>query len=296
MRLHSLMCIMNALVMAKLLATDLDGTLFYPSKVKTCIPKKNIRFLQKWIDAGNRLVLITSRSSQFVERLKKEINRPFDVLTCSSSEIYSDGHLIRDSAIPNVTLTEVLKVIDKECRPLAYMMTTKEYPCIIKPNREVGKIFMWLYAMWQHLQYKRAEPFVLSSELFKSQLENEGRIFKVMIFFGLGNSKKKFTKELNKEFRIKYPMLECSWTSKVIEITPLGCNKGAGLSYYCQALGFKKEDVYVIGDSGNDIAMFQEFYENSYCMRHAYTSVRKYAKHTVSRVYKLEKMLLKGEN
>jgi len=280
--------------MAKLLATDLDGTLFYPGKIKTCIPKKNIKFLQKWIDAGNRLVLITSRSYEFVKRLKKEINRPFDVLSCSSAQIYSDDKLIRDIAMPNQTIIEILKLIDDDYKPLSFMMTTKEYPCIINANREVGNFFIFFYRIWKFFQFKRDEPYVFSNEIFRQQL-GDGQIYKIMIFFGLGHSKKKFTKELNKKFRSKYPMLEFSWSSEIIEITPFGCSKGTGLKYYADALGFKKEDIYVVGDSGNDIAMFTEFYENSYCMKHAYTSVRKYAKHTISRVHKLEKMLLKGD-
>ena len=59
--------------MAKLLAIDLDGTLFYPRRVRKCICKKNVIFLRKWIDAGNKLVLVTSRSTQFTAKLKDEI-------------------------------------------------------------------------------------------------------------------------------------------------------------------------------------------------------------------------------
>ena len=61
--------------MAKLLAIDLDGTLFYPKRKRKCICKKNVLFLRKWIDAGNKVVLVTSRSTQFVEKLNDEIKR-----------------------------------------------------------------------------------------------------------------------------------------------------------------------------------------------------------------------------
>lgn len=281
--------------MAKLLATDLDGTLFYPNPIKTCIPKKNIKFLQKWIDSGNRLVIITSRSLEFIERLKKEIQRPFDYLVCSSAQIFADGNLIRDVAMPNQPISEVLKIINDEINPMTYMLTTKGHPCIINANRNVGKLFLFFYRLWQFFQFKRIEPYVISNKKYDKELEL-GRIYKVMIFFGLRRRNKKLSKKLNKKFRLEYPMFEFSWTTKVIEITPYGCNKGMGLKYYTEASGFNKEDVYVVGDSGNDISMFTEFYENSYCMKHSYTSVRKYAKHTVSRVYKLEKMLLKGDN
>ena len=61
--------------MGKLLAIDLDGTLFYPKRATRCICKKNVKFLRKWIDEGNKVVLVTSRSTQFTEKLKDEIKR-----------------------------------------------------------------------------------------------------------------------------------------------------------------------------------------------------------------------------
>ena len=64
--------------MCKLLACDLDGTLFYPRQIGRCIPMRNVRFLRHWIDAGNKVVLITSRSYEYVEKLFKEIKRPVD--------------------------------------------------------------------------------------------------------------------------------------------------------------------------------------------------------------------------
>jgi hypothetical protein len=42
--------------------------------------------------------------------------------------------------------------------------------------------------------------------------------------------------------------------------------------------------------------MFNKFHENSYCMSHAPESVKKYAKHTVKKIYKLKEMILEGEN
>ena len=45
----------------KVLVTDLDGTLFFPKRHLVMIPKKNVEFLRKWVAAGNRLVLNSSR-------------------------------------------------------------------------------------------------------------------------------------------------------------------------------------------------------------------------------------------
>lgn len=280
--------------MAKLLAIDLDGTLFYPKQKKRMVPKKNIEFLRDFIDAGNRVVLCTSRSKQFVDRVQKEIDREVSVMSCTSSQIFVGDKMIRDESIDKKDLIEVFKFLDDVHTPLGYLMTTKDYPLVIYQNKKFPKIFMDFY----HLYYKRQgplqEPYIFDNNLFKEQLEN-GNIYKVMIFYGLAPNKKTVSKELNKLIREKYPNIESSWTVVVNELTPVNCNKADGLEYYCKHEGIDEKDVYVIGDSGNDISMFTRFHENSFVMAHAYPSVKKYAKNVVSRVFNLRKFVLKGE-
>ena len=93
--------------MCKLLACDLDGTLFYPRQINRCISRKNVKFLRKWIDLGNKVVLITSRSLEFVQKLKKEIQREFDVMTCSSAQIMCDGKMVKDTYMKNEELITI---------------------------------------------------------------------------------------------------------------------------------------------------------------------------------------------
>ncbi|NLZ15360.1 MAG: HAD hydrolase family protein, partial [Erysipelotrichaceae bacterium] len=121
--------------MAKLLAVDLDGTLFYPKRIKKCIPKKNVLFLRRWIDAGNKVVLVTSRSSQFTGRLKEEIQRPVDFITCCSSQIIANDKVIYENWMPNEELAQILKKIEINYEPIAFLMTTENHSCIIKYNR-----------------------------------------------------------------------------------------------------------------------------------------------------------------
>ena len=217
--------------MAKLLAIDLDGTLFYPKNIKRCIPRKNVKFLRRWIDVGNKLVLVTSRSTQFIEKLKDEIKRPVDFVTCCSSQIIADNKLIYDKAMPNREIKEIVETIEKAYEPIALLMTTDNHPCIIKTSRKVSFIFRWFYKIWWWFQFAYREPFVADDELFVKELET-ARIFKIMIFIGLKKKKAQIAKELNKEFRQKFPEIESSWTVQVNELTPEGCNKGNGVEGY----------------------------------------------------------------
>ena len=282
--------------MSKILAVDLDGTLLYPSKFFRIVPKKNVRFLRHWIDSGNKLVLVSSRGPDFMDRLKEEIERDFDYISYTSSFIKADGKVIKDVSISAEEMTEILNKIEDKYQPLAYLMDVKGRPMLIK-NLNVGTRFLlFFYRLYWVFQGKKREPFILSNEKFDEGLA-QGNVYKVMVFFGLAKKNGEISKTINKGLREQFPDVECSWTSVVNEITPNNCNKGEGLRYYCDYLKINHEDVYVVGDSGNDISMFNLFHENSYCMAKAYPSVKKYAAHTISRVHKLDKLVLqKGEN
>ena len=285
-------CIIHS--MSKLLACDLDGTLFYPKQAGRCISRRNVKFLRRWIDAGNKLVLITSRSLEFVERLKKEIERPFDIMACTSAQTIYERELVRHIWMSNDELQKVLKHIDEKYKPLGFLLTAEGHPCVTYNTKRARLFFQIFYHLWYWGQFKYREPCENSNELFIDLMKN-GKVYKVMTFFGFGKSKRTLSKEINKELRDNFPEIESSWSLIVNELTPKGCNKGEGLEHYCNVAKIPANDVYVIGDSGNDIAMFQKFHEHSYCMAHAYPSVKKYAKHTVSRVYSLDKLVLKGE-
>ncbi len=281
--------------MNKVLATDLDGTLFYPRQAGRCISKKNIKFLRKWIDAGNKLVLVTSRSAAFCDRLEEEIGRPFDLISCTGAQIRANGKLIRNVTVPNHVAEDVINKVNRTARPIAILMTTDKYPCAIRDShRGSTKFLIFFYKIYWWFQFKYREPYHLSNKDFNLEVK-DGQIYKMMIFFGFGKKKNNFAKEMNKAFREQYPNVEFSWTTIVNEVTPKGCTKGESITYYADYLGLNKDDIYVIGDSGNDISMFNNFKNNSFCMKHASKIVRKYATHTVGRVYKLEKYLLPKE-
>ena len=280
--------------MQKVLAVDLDGTLLYPYSFRHKVSRKNVKFLQHWIDAGNRLVLVSSRDQKFLRSLEDEIQRPFDVIAGIGAHIEIDGKVVKHVSIDNEALKRTIDFLDKEYRPLAYLLTTTEHPLIIRNNSITSRALSWIYWFRWILQGKAREKYIINNKMFDSEVEN-GDIMKVMTFFGYGKSKKKTTKEINKVIREKCPDIESSWTRIVNEITPAGCSKGASVDYYCKYLKINPSDVYVVGDSGNDITMFNLYNENSYVMSKAYPSVKKYAKHVIRRVYKLDKLLLKEE-
>ena len=104
-----------------------------------------------------------------------------------------------------------------------------------------------------------------------------------MIYFGLGKKKKEKASNANKIIRNIYDNVECNWSDNVIEITAKGCSKARALTTLIEKEGLNKDDVYVVGDSGNDISMFKAFPEHSFCMGHSPETVRKHARFTIDK-------------
>lgn len=277
-----------------LLATDLDGTLLYPNRLKTCMPKKNAEFLRRWLDFGNRVVCISSRSLSFKERLEKEVGRKLDFIGASGAQISLNDKVIKDVFLPNDSIPGLIEKIDKEYRPFAFIAVTKDYPFIIYPPRCRSRFLLWFYRQYWKSQGAKGEKYILDETTFKEQIKS-GKVYKIIVFFGFGKKKATLTREITKKIREKYLDIEASWSKIVIELTPRDCHKAIGLSEYCQRSHIDTRDVYVVGDSGNDITLFKSYYEHSYCLKHGYPSVKKYAKHIIRRVYNLDKLVLKGE-
>jgi len=279
--------------MTKLLAVDLDGTLFYPKQLTRRIPKKNVKFLQNWIDEGNKVVLISSRSYEFTEQLKREIKRPVDFINYNGGQVRVNDILERDNPMDNESLCQILEKIVKMNKSIAFLSSSDRFPAVLRDNVGYGKFMRGFYRVWYWMQGQYREKYLVDNNLFDTEVKN-GKVYCVRIFFGVKKNKKIMAKEVNKIVRTEFPNVESSWTDIMIELTPKGSHKADALQYYIDKIEFNKDNVYVVGDSGNDITMFTNFHKHSYCMNHSNSTVKKYAKYTISRVYELDKFLKKG--
>ena len=84
--------------------------------------------------------------------------------------------------------------------------------------------------------------------------------------------------------------LEAHYSGITVEIMKKDVNKANALKMLLNMLELEESETAVIGDSGNDIPMFDAF-ENSFCMKKAPKQVKSKAKHIVSGVYEIEKFL-----
>ncbi len=273
----------------KVLVTDLDGTLFYPRRRFTMVCKKTKRFLKKWTDDGNRLVLCSSRGTCFASQARKYLEVPFDMIGGSGTIMEVDGK------------TQIIQAFEpEEFRALAYelidsgdflftILTTADYNMVI-PKRNLKNFARFMFWAYQSTQFVYREPQVLSDEIFERMID-ERKALKLMMMVGLTEKKQKAASELSRHLQEKYPDFHINWFDQFIEITPKGCSKASGLAFYLDSQGISPDNVSVVGDSGNDVPMFRAHPNSSFCMEHAFGRVKREATHVIKEFADLEKWL-----
>ena len=275
--------------MAKTLAIDLDGTLFYPREKVKMIPQENIDFIRDFIDNGNKVVLCTGRNLPYALMVQEKLERQVDVIGCNSAYIYINGEVKKMSTFEPSVIEEMVQVFKEKFDIHAWLLMSKDQSLVI--TGKMGFFKKTFYKAFYASQGIYAEKYVISDKVFEEELEH-GKIFKLMMFFGLGQKNKNRACEANKYLREHYgDKIEASWTDNFIELTPAEVNKSNGLKLYCEMTNTNANDVYVVGDSGNDISMFQTYKEHSFCMNHSPEKIKKFAKYHVDMVADIKNYL-----
>ncbi|MCR5492015.1 MAG: Cof-type HAD-IIB family hydrolase [Bacilli bacterium] len=273
----------------KVLASDLDGTLFYPKSRFLMVPKANRKFLHRVYERGDRLLVVSSRSLQFKPQLQKRLGVDFDFIGCDGCVIESGGKIVHEEFFEPASTLAMIDEIAKDYEPGMMILTSPEHPMVCT-RKEVGFRTTVGYFLYMSVQGVYREEYVRDDKLFREVIE-QGKCYKIMVLIGITAKSKQRAEVITKELIEKYPGFHFAWLNEFIEITPKGCTKATGVAKYLDSLGLSEDNVYVVGDSGNDVPMFEAFYENSYCMGHAPQSIREKAKHVVENYTDLEAAL-----
>jgi len=282
--------------MIKAIATDLDGTLFYPKRKIRLLKSKNRKFL-KTLDENNiEIVVVTGRNRSIAEKIERRIQskRKLSMIGCSGSLIIHDGEVIREKPIDK---QKILKLIDefeneKEIKSIIFMGNFKgmlihltHFPKIFSPLVLLGLRFQGAYYEKSYIGKKR---------VMKMLEDDTSKVFKVMPIFGYSDfgkrgmkKAKEFASRMREKFGSDFEFFE---SGTAVEILVKGTDKAESLKELFSKYNINDNEVLVVGDSGNDIPMLQQF-PNSFAMKHAPEYVKKCAKNEIEYVYELEKYL-----
>lgn len=274
---------------AKVIATDLDGTLFYPRKRIKMIPKDSRRFLEHFIDDGGRLVLVSGRNRYFGEKVGHNLKRSIDIIGCNGAFVTCNNMLIQEKCFPVDELKQMLKEVRREYHFMVVSLFCRHRNLVVDTG-----IMNWRtrfgYRFYQFIQGVYREPALMSDKVFYEELE-KGEVYKVLLIVGILPRDKQKAQQITDVLSKAYPDMVFAWTDQAIEVTPKGCSKSSGLAFYLEYNKISSDNILVVGDSGNDISMFEAYQPTSFCMAHSPKDVQKHAAHIIQRFSNLKKYI-----
>lgn len=271
--------------MIKLLATDLDGTLFYPKRRIKGLSTKNRNFLREYTKKGHSLVLVSGRNINVCHRISKKIGSPVSMIGCNGSVIYKDNEFFDDNPMNHDDIKEFYESNKYADNVVAWVFMSDRYPLILVPVRlnPLTQIGVKLYL---YFQFFYRDKFVFGEKHLQKLLnDKDARIYKMMAMYGVGQKKIETARlETEKFFDAYGTKFEILWSREAIEFMKKGVNKANALKKFINVLKIKEDDVAVVGDSGNDVPLFESF-SNSFVMSNAPEEVKNKAKTQIESVY-----------
>lgn len=242
--------------MKKLFVFDIDGTLV----------NRSYELKQEVIDAINHL-----------------LDAGYFVATCSGRSYIGSMRFLSQFKNGNkFAICANGALIYKEDKTLINRFSLKyeDFKRVFKYTKDIDEFFTYFYkndALYHEYYDECIELDKKSSNMQSFNVENRFKdneiIDKIMVRDKSREKMKGFKIPLILKF--KYSTVK---SSKVfLEITNKKASKGRAVDLLRKYLGVNKEDVYVFGDSGNDVSMIKRF-KNSVAMGNGIQKVKKYAR------------------
>lgn len=280
--------------MIKLIATDLDGTLFYPKRRFTLLTKKNQMLLKDFSNAGGKIVLVTGRSRRVASKVGKKLNVDISVLGCNGAFFYEDGEYKYDRPIDQQLFMKVYMKMRKNFGIIGWLLL--DDTDIMKVSTPVVSDNLILIArLLNRFNFAYREKYLIGEKPFLDAVAS-GKCYKLMPVFGMGQKGRNKARDaaiaLNDLFG---DQLDITIADVSLEITMKGTNKGNALLDYIAEKGIKKSEVLVVGDADNDVSMLSLF-EHSFAMNSGEEEPKKIANYHVDYVSDIRDYILTKDN
>ena len=263
----------------KLLACDLDGTLVETEK--NFIRKDNIEAIKRLRNKGHKFIISTGRDIKGIKSIFNDNNDvEFDYL------VLCNGALILDN-----NFNEIYK------NTLPHHVVKSVYNDIYKVNTDKDAAMYVTYEDTSSVFYtgcnKEFKDFLGAFE----NVNNESEVFSKEREYNLISI---FSKSSNYEIAecLKEKLVETFGDSygifrnqAFVDMVGKDCSKGSGLKKILEMENWDINNLYTIGDSYNDISMF-EITDNSFTFNHVEDGVKAKANHTVDFVHQCIDIIL----
>lgn len=244
--------------MIKLIVSDLDGTLL---DEPNSISKINLDAIDYAYQRGARFGFATGRDLGNVNSIKRLLNHEPLLILGNGAVIYDgDGTIVGEDFFPNRYLKEVTDILNRhEVRHMIF--TTDGFYTTTDPMEVKRKFVERLAAVaskeiaeiYDKDQDKPCNNLVQITDM--DEFMRTKKIIKVE-----GFHKDSGPVEAAKRDLEKYAQLSHLSTGKNnVEVTNITAQKGLALKKYIKRAGIAEEEVMVLGDSYNDMSLFDNF-------------------------------------
>lgn len=225
----------------KLLALDLDGTLFNSQKV---VSEENKAALRAVRERGIKVVITTGRPLKAIGGLLEELDLVSDqdyIITFNGGLVQkTTGHILDKSQLKYQDLKKLYQVLEPLSLPLDVLSDNMVYSLSSQGN---------------HSSYHKANPLLTFVEVEDFEAVPKQAVYNKVLSVTdadfLDQQIEKLPNELYKEFEV--------FKSRdiILEIMPKGVHKAFGLSLLIKHLGFTPANVMAMGDEENDLTMLE---------------------------------------
>lgn len=244
--------------MIKLIASDLDGTLLdEPNRIS----KENRNAIEYAYQKGAKFCFATGRDLKSIHEIAKSlVHAPALILGNGSEVLDENEHVLFQDFFKNEHLKEVCSILDAE--DVSYMIFTTdgfyttEDPKVVREKfveritAIKGEEYGYIFATSKDKPCNNLVQIQGTDEFIK-----EKHILKVEGFHIQSEPVEKVKKALEKFSDLSY----LSTGINNVEVTNLTATKGVALKRYCEMFNIHEDEVMVIGDSHNDLSMFENF-------------------------------------
>ncbi len=244
--------------MIKLIVSDLDGTLL---DEPNSISKVNLDAIDYAYQKGARFGFATGRDFASVSSIKGLLNQEVLLILGNGAVVYDgDGTIVEEDFFPNSYLKEVTGILNE--RDVPHMIFTTDGFYTTTDAAEVRRRF--LERIRSIVSKEVAEIFDTGKDKPCNNLTQitdmddfiqTKKIIKVEGFHLDSGPIEAVKQELEKYTELSH----LSTGKNNVEITNITAQKGLALKKYMKKVGLSEDEVMVMGDSHNDLSLFENF-------------------------------------
>lgn len=271
--------------MFKVIATDLDGTLLEPKRKFSLVDKENKACIKNFY---GDTVLVSGRSPKFCAKVCNCLKIHHNFIALNGAVIVKEGNIIYTQSMKKTGLSFLLEFLNSYYAEFELIIFDKYDRIMCYSPLSKSKIKR------KHLKHKLKyvrlhDKIIVSNEKVMKVLNDSTEIYKAIIY---SKNCDDMYNLISKEFKGHFSFFP---TKNSIEISPMGVSKGSALQYLINTTKLNNDDVLVVGDSSNDISMF-EIFKNSFVMDKAENYIKVKAKNVINKFSELRTVTTVNNN